>query len=141
MAHQGRFKPLNPHKYKGNPVNIIYRSSWELKLFRKLDGDPAVKWWQSEEVIVPYISPIDNRSHRYYPDVVFENVNGEVFMIEIKPMSQSIAPQKRDKVTKKYINEVFTYGKNQAKWEAAKKFCEKRGWKFVVMTEKELGIK
>ena len=31
-------------------------------------------------------------------------------------------------------------GVNQSKWKAADNFCKDRGWKFLVLTEKELGI-
>jgi hypothetical protein len=32
------------------------------------------------------------------------------------------------------------YGKNQAKWKAAREYCADRGWNFQIMTEKQLGI-
>ena len=45
------------------------------------------------------------------------------------------------KIRKTYISEVAEWGKNQAKWEAAKEYCADRGWSFQIMTEQELGIK
>ena len=45
---------------------------------------------------------------------------------------------------KKYINEVFNYAKNQAKWVAAEQYAIKNNSKFQVWTEKTLkglGIK
>jgi hypothetical protein len=63
---QGRFKPMNPQKYKGDPSNIIYRSSWELKLLQYLDKHPQIDWYASEELVIPYMSPIDGRMHRYF---------------------------------------------------------------------------
>ena len=68
--YKGIFKPYNPAKYRGNPTNIVYRSSWELKLMIHLDKHPDVIWWSSEEVTIPYISPIDGRPHRYFPDFI-----------------------------------------------------------------------
>jgi hypothetical protein len=62
-------------------------------------------------------------------------------MIEIKPKKQTLPPQKPQRQTKKYISEVYEYAKNQAKWEAAKEWCEDRGYEFKVITEQELGIK
>ena len=62
--YQGYFKPKNPHKYKGDPTNIIYRSSWELKLMKYLDERKDVVKWGSEEIIIPYRSPIDGRVHK-----------------------------------------------------------------------------
>ena len=152
MAYKGRFKPTNPGKYKGDPTNIVYRSLWEFKFFRFVDMHPDVIWWQSEEVIVPYVSPIDNKVHRYFPDVILNKKTGvdtyETVMIEIKPKSQTKPPDIRKKnatptgrVSRRYLNEVKTYGINEAKWDAARKFCDSRGWKFLIATESHLGIK
>ena len=146
MSYKGFFKPKHPSKYKGNPMNIIYRSSWELKLMDYLDKHPDIVSWQSEEFFIPYISPIDNKIHRYFPDFkVVKKIDGtktETIVIEVKPKSQSVPPTlKKSKPDKKYIREAMTYGINEAKWKAAKEFCDDRKWKFIVMTEKELGIK
>lgn len=142
---QGFFKPRNPEKYKGDPTNITYRSQWELKFMAYIDNHPNVIWWKSEEVIVPYRSPIDNKIHRYFPDFVIFMINKdgrkETVMIEIKPKSQTLEPIKQSKKTKKYINEVYTWGINQAKWKAAAEYCADRGWKFQIMTEDHLGIR
>lgn len=35
----------------------------------------------------------------------------------------------------------MTWGVNEAKWKAAEEYCKDRGWKFIIMTEHELGIK
>jgi hypothetical protein len=149
MAYQGRFKPKNPTKYMGDPTNIIYRSGWELKLMSYLDTHVNVLQWSSEEVVIPYKSPIDGRRHRYFPDFYLEqiNTNGikEKILIEVKPKYQTIPPvvqtTKTKKPTKRYINEVKTWGINQAKWIAAEEFCKDRGWKFQIMHEDHLGIK
>jgi hypothetical protein len=140
---KGIFKPRNPNKYKGDPTNIVYRSSWELKYMMNLDSDPNIKWWQSEEVVVPYRSPIDNRQRRYFPDFLFRNQAGETFMVEIKPAVQTKPPVLTEgkKKTKSFINEVMTWGVNEAKWKYATEYCLDRGWKFVILTENELGIK
>jgi hypothetical protein len=144
-TYKGFFKPKNPAKYKGDPTNIIYRSSWELKLMSYLDSHPDILEWSSEEFCIPYRSPIDNKIHRYYPDFkVKKQLTGELtetIVIEVKPRSQSIPPTIQKKPTKRYIREVMTYGINEAKWKAAVEYCNDRKWKFMVMTEKELGIK
>ena len=146
--YQGRFKPEHPQKYKGDPSNIIYRSGWELKLMRYLDKHPHVTRWNSEEIIIPYRSPIDGKMHRYFPDFYVEKTfhgKKEKILIEVKPWAQTQAPKvqntKKNKPTKRYINEVKTYGTNSAKWNAAEEYCKDRGWKFSIITEKELGIK
>lgn len=151
-THKGRFRPKNPEKYKGDPTKIIYRSSWEFKFFRYVDQHPDVVWWASEEFIVPYMSPIDGKAHRYFPDVVMRKKTPdgkyETIMIEIKPNSQTKPPDiskrnatKTGKVSRRYINEVKTYGINEAKWKAAERYCAERGWIFTIMTEHQLGVK
>ena len=112
-----------------------------------LDNHDNVIRWSSEEVIIPYRSPIDGRSHRYFPDFYVEQINNnntvDKILIEVKPKCQTIPPvvQSGKKPTKRYINEVKTWGVNKAKWEAANEFCKDKGWEFRLMTEKELGIK
>ena len=137
-TYKGKFTPKNPEKYMGNPTNIIYRSSWELKMFTRLDVDPNITRWASEEFSIPYLSPIDNRLHRYFPDIYAENVNGDRFVFEIKPHNQTQPPAQKARKTKRYIAEVSTYLVNQAKWKSAEKFCADRGWSFQLVTEKHL---
>jgi hypothetical protein len=145
MLHQGYFKPKFPQKYKGDPTNIIYRSGWELKFMFYVDSHPEIIEWGSEEFFIPYRSPIDNRIHRYFPDFYIKkkSKNGviETIVVEIKPLKQTMEPQRQQKKTKRYINEVMTWGINSSKWNAAKRFCEDRNWKFMILTEKELNIK
>jgi hypothetical protein len=142
MSYKGYFKPKHPKKYKGDPTNIIYRSSWEAKFMKYLDEHPDVLEWSSEEVIIPYLSPIDGRYHRYFPDFLVKrrDINGvvETILIEIKPMKQTVPPKRQKRLTKKYIMEVQTWGINSSKWEAAESYCRKRGWKFLKLTENEL---
>lgn len=144
MAYSGRFIPKNPKKYVGDANNIIYRSSWECKLMDWLDRNDDVVSWASEELIVPYISPVDNRKHRYFPDFIIKVKTREgavkTMMLEVKPKKQTIQPEIRKKITKQYINEVTTWGVNQAKWKAATEFCLDRGWEFKLITEDHLGL-
>lgn len=141
---KGFFKPQRPEKYKGNPTQIVYRSSWELKFMSYLDQHPDVLFWQSEEFFIPYRSPVDNKIHRYFPDFLVKKreKDGSIktVMIEIKPESQAKPPKHPGKVTRRYINEVYTWGVNEAKWKAAGEYCADRGWTFHVFTEKQLGI-
>lgn len=151
-TYKGRFRPKNPEKYKGDPTKIVYRSAWECKFFRYVDQHPDVIWWASEEFVVPYLSPIDGRMHRYFPDVVVRKKTPqgtiETVMIEIKPKAQTRPPDPRNKnatksgrVSRRYLNEVKTYGINEAKWKAAERYCAERGWRFQIMHEDHLGIK
>lgn len=145
MAYKGKFKPRNPKKYMGDSSNIVYRSRWELVLMSYLDKHPHVIQWASEEVIVPYVSPIDGRIHRYFPDFLVKRINRngdrETILIEVKPEYQTVPPQVQSRKTKKYLNEVKTWGINDAKWKAAREYCNDRGWKFEIFTEKHLGLK
>lgn len=144
--YQGYFKPRNPQKYKGDPTNIIYRSRWELLVMSRFDIDPNVIWWSSEETIIPYRSPVDNRIHRYYVDFTARlNKPGggtRTVLIEVKPYKQTQPPviTEGKKKSRKYVNEVMTWGVNSAKWKAARAYCKDRGFEFMIMTEHELGI-
>lgn len=145
MAYKGKFRPHNSQKYKGDPTNIVYRSLWELKFMRYLDSHPSIIQWSSEEIVIPYISPKDRKVHRYFPDfwIKYTDKNQTIntMLVEIKPSSQCRPPVLQEKVTKKYIKEVMTYGVNSAKWKAAEQFCADRKWQFKIMTEKDLGIR
>lgn len=143
---QGLFKPQNPQKYAGDPNNIVFRSSYERKLFQWCDQTSSVIKWASEEFFIPYFDPTTNKTRRYFPDVLFEVVDREgkikKYLGEIKPERQTRPPNPSPKKkTKTWLNENVTYQKNVAKWEAAKKFCELNGLEFVMLTEKQLGIK
>ena len=144
-TYKGRYSPKNPGKYKGDPTGIIYRSLWERKLMVYLDENKSIIQWSSEEIAIPYISPLDNRYHRYFPDFYIKAIdkNGNIVeqLLEVKPRKETIEPAKKKRITKQYITEVTTWGKNQAKWAAATEYCLDRGWQFKLITEKELGIK
>ncbi len=141
--HQGFYKIKNPQKYKGDPNNIVYRSSWELKLLNWLDNHPSVIWFASEEIKIPYRSPLDDKMHTYFPDFVAKikdkNNNETIYMLEVKPFKQTQRPEKK-KSSKTFIQESATYAVNQEKWRAADIFCKKHNWIFKVITEKEMGL-
>ena len=136
---QGKYIPRASRKYKGDPRNINYRSSWEYKFMLWCDQTPSVQEWGSEEIIIPYTSPVDGKRHRYYPDF-YVKVNGKKFIVEVKPTKQTKEPKRQKKVTKRYVTEVVTWSVNQAKWKAAKEFCRDYGMEFMLITEKELKV-
>jgi hypothetical protein len=142
---QGIYKPINCKKYRGNDYPR-FLSSWELKLFRWCDMNEDVVEWSSEGIAIPYLNPITEKTSCYFPDVAIKmNVNGVLkkFLVEIKPYRQTIDPKTVDqgkKRKKTIIYENLNYLKNQAKWEAAKKFAIKHNYEFTILTEKELGI-
>lgn len=139
------YKPSHPEKYQGNPNNIVCRSSWERRFCHWCDHNENILRWASEEFSIPYISPVDNRVHRYYPDYLIEvkEKGGKVkkYIVEVKPKKQCSPPKKRERVTKSYITEVKTYAVNEAKWNAAREFAKDNGVEFKIITECELGIK
>ena len=141
---QGRYTVKNPKKYLGNYTKVIFRSSWELKMFIWCDDNPNVLKWNSEEVVIPYINPFDGQYHRYFTDIYAEILrNGEIqkFIYEIKPRTETMPPKKPKRRSKSYVNRLKTYLINQAKWESAAKYCKERNLEFKVLTERELGIK
>jgi hypothetical protein len=144
MAYSGKYSPKNISKYLGDHSNIWYRSLWERRVMVHLDENPNVVGWSNEEIIIPYLSPVDGRWHRYFPDfyVKVRNKQGllESRILEVKPKSQSVPPKIRGKVTRQYLKEVAAWGVNEAKWKAAEEYCKDRNWKFNVITEEQLGI-
>lgn len=144
MTYKGRYTVKNPKKYVGDPTKVIYRSSWELRCMNYFDSSETVLKWSSEELAIPYISPIDKRWHRYYPDFVIQVLDEQnrvkTIMIEVKPEKQTKPPQPRKRTTKRYIQEVKDWGINSSKWEAAQEYCADRKWEFKILTEKGLGL-
>ena len=145
MAYKGKYKPNNPSKYRGNAHNIIYLSLWERKFMAYCDQNDAILEWGSEEIIIPYKSPWDGRIHRYFPDfyVKTKQHDGTIkkMIIEVKPKRQTKAPKEPQRKTKKWLNEIRTWGVNNAKWKHAKEWCDNNGMEFKILTEDDLGIR
>ena len=139
MYHKRKYVPLNPKKYAGDPSNIVMRSSWETKFAIWCDKNPSIVRWSSEETVIPYVSPLDGKIHRYFVDFKIETINKKTYLIEIKPKAQTIKPQGTRQMTK-FLKEATTYLVNQAKWEYASRYSKDRNWEFIVLTEDELGI-
>ena len=138
-SYRGLYRPTNPKKYVGNTKQIVYRSLLERRFMRYCDLNDDILYWASEELPVRYYNPLDKKYHRYFPDFVVKTVNNEKYMIEIKPSRQVTKPKPPKKKTKSYMRESFEYIKNQAKWQAAKSYCDDKGMKFKLITEKDLG--
>ena len=137
---QGIFRPINKDKFIGKTA--IFRSSFERKFFLWADKNPNVLEWGSENIVIPYISPLDNRYHRYYVDaymVIKEGTKIKKYLIEIKPYNQTIPPKvSKKKKPSTIIYEQNAWSVNQAKWESAKKYAEAKGAQFLIITEKDL---
>ena len=139
MRYQGKYRPNFPRKYKGDASNVVYRSSWEYKFMKWCDYTPSIQEWGSEEIIIAYISPVDGKRHRYFPDF-YVKIQNRKYLVEIKPLKQTREPKTQKRITKRYVNEVVTWSVNQAKWRAATEFCKDNNWEFKLITEKELKV-
>jgi hypothetical protein len=145
MSYKGKYPLKNPSKYKGNPTLVIYRSLWERSYMKKLDLNENILEWSSEEIALPYKSPLDKRIHKYYPDFYVKErlSDGTIkkYIVEIKPKKQTLEPKVPKRKTKGYIYEVYEYVKNQAKWKAAEDWCADMGYEFKILTEEDLNIR
>jgi len=145
MAYKGKYKPKHPEKYAGNPDNIIYRSLLERRFMVFCDNTPYILKWASEELGIPYISPVDNRVHKYFVDFIIEVVQktglSQVYLVEIKPSRQCVSPKATQKKSKRtFLNETKTWLVNSSKWEAATEYAKKNNWEFKIITEKTLKV-
>ena len=144
MAYKGKYKVKNRSKYVGAVDNVVYRSSWERRFMVYADSNPNVVKWNSEELVIPYVSPVDGKVHRYFPDFWIE-VKGESgqinnIVIEVKPKGQT-GPPKLGKTAKskyRYLRALKTWKVNEAKFEMAREFCDDRKWQFKILTEDHL---
>ena len=140
--YQGTYKPVFPAKYIGSKFPY-YRSGLELKVFKILDHNPNVVKWGSEAAVIPYVSPVDKKIHNYFVDFIIllkdKNNNDLKLLVEIKPYNQTIPPKVSNKKKKSTIlYENIQYNINQAKWLAAKEWALRKGFIFLVLTEKDL---
>lgn len=139
---QGFYKPLNPHKYIGDPNTIIYRSSWEHKFCISCDINPNIIKWSSEPIAIPYHNIITKKSAKYYVDFFIMVKKGEdlcKYIVEVKPSSQLKKPvfegNQTEKKLKSYNWLLKAYIMNKCKFEAAQIYAKGQGWEFVICTE------
>lgn len=143
--HQGYFKPQFPDKYVGLKSEIVYRSSWELKMMMWCDMNPSVIRWNSEGMRIPYWSNADQKQRTYWIDFIIQYKTGDggtkTVLVEIKPNKETMPPTRRGKKPDRYLQECYTWEVNKSKWQAAKAYAEKSGMQFMIMDEYSLGIK
>ena len=141
-TYKSIFKPKHPKKYIGDASNIICRSNWEREFCNYCDSNKNIVTWASEEFCIPYISPLDNKRHRYYPDFLIQvkEADGKLkkYVIEIKPKKQTRKPKAPLRMTRTYKNALITYERNRRKWSTAYAWCHKRNMKFLILTEDHL---
>ena len=136
---QGLFVPNNKDKFIGE--RAVYRSGLELKFFRFCDNNPKVLRWGSENIKIPYYNPLTKRTHRYHIDnyvVIKEGDKITKYCVEIKPYKQTKPPTTKYRKREHLLYEQKQYVTNQAKWVAARKYCDGRNYKFLILTENEI---
>lgn len=144
-SKKGFFVPKNKEKYVGRVDQIVWRSTWELKLMNILDDNPKIIYWSSEELVIPYYDPVRCLKRRYFPDflVKIKTSTGEVktVILEVKPDYQTNLRQRPPKrLSRKFLSEAKDVATNHAKWKAATEFAKEQGWEFMVVTEKNFGF-
>jgi len=106
------------------------------------DRNRSIMEWSSEEIVIPYKSPLDGKYHRYFVDFYckLKNKEGRIekVLVEIKPKKFCSQPVMGKRKTKTYLNELKQRSINKAKWDSAKSWCHKKGMKFVILTEDTL---
>lgn len=144
MSYKGIYKVKNPLKYKGDFKNCVFRSLWERKFMKYCDDNKNVLFWSSEEVRIPYRSPLDGKIHYYFVDfwmrVKTKDGTVKTYLVEIKPEKQTKPPviEENKKMTPSKVKQIKTYALNTEKWKAARNFSKEKGWEFLILTEKHL---
>jgi hypothetical protein len=142
MSYKGKFVPKNPQRYKGDWSKITYRSSWEKYIMEMLDTNDNVRYWQSEETVIPYFSNADGRKRRYFMDFTICWSDGSIHLWEVKPKKEVHPPIPPSKMTtaakKRFINEIYTHTVNTDKWRRTAEICAQKGWSFKIITEDAL---
>ena len=161
--HQGNFIPENKDKILklNSQGGIYYRSSYEFRFMKFLDKNKSVKIWGAECIAIPYQlthyeknGDINLRNHTYYPDFYYEIYQKDEtikrVIAEVKPQSEYndvvLFEQKLFKVPesatiKKLKNIEYrlkTSQKNSEKWKTMIKYCDLKGWDFIIITEEHL---
>lgn len=137
--HQGKYTPINKHKYVGDISNIRFLSSWERNTCKFLDMNPDVELWSSETAKVKYKCPTDGGIHIYIIDYTIKYKDGTILLVEVKPSNQTIIPKSsKGKKKSTVLTENLVFIKNVSKWKSAHKYAQENGATFVIWTEKTL---
>jgi hemerythrin superfamily protein len=133
---------MNSIRLKDGEVEVNYKSSLEFKAFRYCDMNKYIKKWSLEPFSIQYYKPTTKKFHRYFVDLYIEFENSQKFLVEVKSYKETIKPTIPKKKTQKaminYNKAEETYMINLCKWKAAEAFCQERGIRFLILTEREL---
>lgn len=158
---QGNYIPKNKDKIiKLNHLNgLFYRSGLELKMMHFLDNNPNIIRWGAECLIIPYkLTHFENgntfiKNHCYYPDFYYELKlsNGEIkhVVAEVKPQKEYEmvlaldegrlqVPEKGTKKLKNFEYDFKLADKNRSKFNTMIKWCNAKGYEFIIITEQHL---
>jgi Sigma-70, region 4 len=91
---------------------VAFESRAELSLIRALDMAPQVTWFCEQPAAIGYT--FAGRHRTYYPDLLAVTKDGYCILIEVKPLLD------------------MPLAINQAKAAAARAFCARNGWGFLV---------
>ncbi len=159
--HGGNYVPKNKEKViKLNSYGgVFYRSSWEKKIMVWLDMKEEIFQWGAECIEIPYQMThfengnIEIKKHRYYPDFFYKMRNSQGVLrevvMEVKPMKEYkmvqdlnegklSVPEKGIKKLKSFEYDLKMAYKNKQKWETMIKWCDKKGYDFIIITEEHL---
>ena len=133
---------MNSIRLKDGEVEVNYKSSLEFKAFRYCDMNKYIKKWSLEPFSIQYYKITTKKFHRYFVDLYIEFENNQKFLVEVKSYKETIKPTIPKKKTQKamlnYNKAEETYAINLCKWKAAEAFCQERGMRFLILTEREL---
>jgi hypothetical protein len=154
--NQGIYYPKNKDKViklnaKGG---LYYRSSLEKKMMHYLDFNDKIINWGAENIKIPYQkTEMHNESqqlriteHIYYPDFYYEilSEDGTLHKVvaEVKPESETIEPRLPINPTTKQLKNfeyaLKMWNKNLSKWEYIIDWCNRKGMRFIIITDKIL---
>jgi adenine C2-methylase RlmN of 23S rRNA A2503 and tRNA A37 len=132
--HQGIIDPRTCNKLYESCANekIIYRSGLEYKFIKWCEANERIVKWASEPICIEYVLLSDQRKHKYFPDFIFETIDGKKYIVEIKPYAQTKQPKS---TSSNY--EKRNWVKNISKWNAVKEFVKtQKNTEFIIITEK-----
>ena len=158
--HSGNYIPKNKDKVLklNTQGGVYYRSSWEKKIMTWLDYKKEIVMWGAECLSIPYqMTHFDGgdvkiKNHTYYSDFYYEmkTPNGlRQVVVEVKPMKEykmvldltagkMEVPGKGLKKLKNFEYDLKMAYKNKNKWETMIRWCDKKGYDFIIITEMHL---
>jgi hypothetical protein len=159
--NQGNYIPKNKDKIikLNDNGGLYYRSGLEKKIMFWLDLKEDIVRWGAECIRVPYqVSVVENglltlKTHSYYADFYYEMKVGESIrkvVVEVKPMKEyedailfkegkfNVPTDITHKKLKNLEWRFKTAQKNYEKWESMIKWCNTKGFEFIIITEQHL---